>query len=109
MTLLGTWLVIRFCAGWQMPCPTPQEIALPWGGEEFLVVCRGMEGKLAQELAESLRNAVHSIEIAAGKHVTISIGVAQVTSNETLANLLARADAALCRAKSSGRDFVAIG
>ena len=80
-----------------------------WGGEEFLIVCRGMEGKLALELAESLRNAVHSIEIAAGKHVTISIGVAQVTSNETLANLLARADAALCRAKSSGRDFVAIG
>jgi len=80
-----------------------------WGGEEFLVVCRGLESSLALAHAESLRADVHSIELSAGTYVTISIGVAQLLPNEALASLLGRADAALYQAKSSGRNCVAIG
>ena len=80
-----------------------------WGGEEFLIVCRGLESSLALALAESLRADVHSIEISDSTHVTISIGVAQLLPNEALASLLGRADAALYQAKASGRDCVAIG
>ena len=78
------------------------------GGEEFLVVCRGLESSLALAHAESLRADVHSIELSDGTHVTISIGVAQLLPNESLASLLGRADAALYQAKTSGRDSVVI-
>lgn len=80
-----------------------------WGGEEFLIVCRGLEADLAQALAGNLRTAVHSIELSADAHVTISIGVAQLLPNETLESLLGRADAALYRAKTAGRDCVVVG
>ena len=77
-----------------------------WGGEEFLIICRGLEISSAKVLAESLRTAVHNIELSAAAHVTISIGIAQLLPNDTSASLLGRADAALYRAKSAGRDCV---
>ena len=78
-----------------------------WGGEEFLIVCRGMEINQAMVLADNLRTAVHSIDISVDKHVTVSIGVAELLPDETIEGLLCRADTALYQAKSSGRDAVA--
>lgn len=77
-----------------------------WGGEEFLIVCRGLEICSVQVLAESLRTAVHNIELSAAAHVTISIGIAQLLPNDTPSSLLGRADAALYQAKTAGRDCV---
>ena len=79
-----------------------------WGGEEFLIICSGLEISAAKVLAESLRTAVHNIELSAAAHVTISIGIAQLLPNDTSASLLGRADAALYRAKSAGRDCVVV-
>lgn len=84
-----------------------------WGGEEFLVACRGADsGKVretAQALLESLRGRpirVDELSIA----VTISIGLAELGCDAPidLDAALRRADAALYRAKHLGRDRVVV-
>lgn len=78
-----------------------------WGGEEFLVICHetGIDGAMA--LGEKLRHAVQAnvFEVVGGK--SISVGVAVYRSGESLTETLARADAALYRAKQGGRNRVA--
>ena len=54
---------------------------------------------------ESVRAALANLELAAGK-VTVSAGVAEHAPDESIDALVARADAALYRAKHAGRDRV---
>jgi diguanylate cyclase len=79
--------------------------AARWGGEEFLVVAKSINLEQARLLAERLRKAVTEAN-PGGTKVTVSIGVALRRNEETLDDVLARADAALYRAKNSGRDQV---
>jgi diguanylate cyclase (GGDEF)-like protein len=78
------------------------------GGDEFLVVLPGAGERPAVELAEALRRAVE-IDPIGELDVTVSIGVS--TSEGTqfdYERLFADADAALYRAKSEGRNRVAL-
>ena len=79
-----------------------------WGGEEFLVVLPVTRGSEAPDLAERLRLRVESLQVA-DRHqcpvpVTLSIGIAMLTSGETGSSWLKRADEALYRAKNDGRN-----
>lgn len=79
------------------------------GGEEFLAVFSGtlLDGAIVG--AERMRSAVvhaHFPGATKGLRITLSAGVACYRSGETTAELLARADAALYRAKRAGRDCV---
>lgn len=79
-----------------------------WGGEEFLVISRdGLEGALL--LAEKLRRAIRAHVFAVVGKKSASFGVAQFRSDETVAEVIARADAALYLAKQGGRDRVVSG
>ena len=79
-----------------------------WGGEEFLVICRdGLDGALL--LAEKLRHAVQSHVFALVGKKTASFGVALCRQGETVAEAIARADAALYLAKQGGRNRVVNG
>ncbi|MDC8785410.1 GGDEF domain-containing protein [Roseateles koreensis] len=82
-----------------------------FGGEEFLVVLpdTGIEGALT--LAEALRAAVESTPTQWGVHrisATISIGVrgGMVTGADTADGLVGAADAAMYRAKQTGRNRI---
>jgi diguanylate cyclase (GGDEF)-like protein len=77
-----------------------------WGGEEFLILAPGSDGPMAFQAAEKLREAVGSLMFHQVRLVTCSFGVAQYAPGETAADLIARADAALYRAKTSGRNQV---
>jgi diguanylate cyclase (GGDEF)-like protein len=80
-----------------------------YGGEEFVLVVEAPSPAVARELAETIRRAVQdSGREIAGKpvRVTASIGVATCRWNDSAATLLARADAALYRAKAAGRNRV---
>lgn len=85
------------------------DIVCRWGGEEFLVVVKNIAEIEGRQLAEKIRNAVAS----SGYHhkdetitVTISLGIAVHSENETQDQLIARADQALYAAKSAGRNLV---
>ncbi len=79
--------------------------AARWGGEEFLVLSKNVNLEQARVLAERLRRAIFEAN-PGGVRITVSIGVAVRQDNEPLNAVMARADAALYRAKNAGRDQV---
>lgn len=90
-----------------------EDIVARWGGEEFLVVILSCcDAKGAGVAAERMRGAVADREIdladAPALAVTISIGVASVPPGGDLASAIARADQAMYRAKSAGRNRVVV-
>ena len=94
-------------------CPEPL-LPVRFGGEEFSMLLPGIEIPVACELAESVRRKVAAIRITQKKSgetissVTASFGVARLQGDESPENLIARADAALYRAKKAGRNNVQI-
>lgn len=89
----------------------PLDLTGRLGGEEFGLMLFDATPAQAIDRAEAVRHRVRSILRPDGRSVTVSIGVEHLhPSTETsLDNLIARADALLYRAKSSGRDRVVSG
>jgi diguanylate cyclase (GGDEF)-like protein len=83
------------------------------GGEEFLMVLPETDLSGARPFAERLRKAIAATPIplpAGSLDITCSLGIAErTTADLDPGQLLARADAALYRAKSGGRDRVCEG
>jgi diguanylate cyclase (GGDEF)-like protein len=82
-----------------------------YGGEEFLLVLPYAEDASARVCVERLRKAINAAPFptSAGElAITFSAGVAHYCKGETIAAMLGRADAALYRAKTAGRDRVEI-
>lgn len=90
----------------------PMDVVCRPGGEEFLVILPDTPGDMACAAAERVRRAV-----AAGTFsvlgntrqvsVTISAGVSSLNGvDDTMAELMGRADSALYQAKSAGRNRV---
>jgi diguanylate cyclase (GGDEF)-like protein len=95
------------------------DVAARYGGEEFVILLPRTEASAAVGLAERVRRAVAASPcvLPGGESVSVtaSIGIAGVlpapkaTDLKTLGeSLIARSDVALYRAKSAGRDQVAI-
>ena len=80
-----------------------------WGGEEFLLVLPETDAGEAAEVAEALRRDVGAAEIPPVGTITLSFGVCSYRQGEGFDALLARADAALYRAKAEGRNRVMHG
>lgn len=86
-----------------------------YGGEEFAVVLPGADARAASLVAERIRAAIEARHLphahsAASVHVTVSIGVASMrpATATTTRVLVAAADAALYRAKQTGRNRIAV-
>jgi diguanylate cyclase (GGDEF)-like protein len=80
-----------------------------YGGEELVLLLPNTTLEQSVPVLERLRQEIAAMEIAElkGRQVTASIGAAQMGEGDrTIADLLARADAALYRAKESGRNRV---
>ena len=91
------------------------ELAARVGGEEFVVVLPNIDAKQASNAAELLRTSLAARELphsgsAVSAFVTLSIGVAELDPHtmDHFDQLLHRADQALYRAKSQGRNRVAL-
>lgn len=84
-----------------------------YGGEEFLLLLTNSpEAPSARLAVERLRCAVAEYpwsDLAAELQVTCSIGLTMSCAGEGVAEMLERADAALYRAKSDGRNAVRVG
>lgn len=82
-----------------------------WGGEEFILLAHNCRLVHAQELAETLREAIAATPILSpddGLRVTVSCGVAECADDDDAESLIGRADRALYRAKDDGRNRVMI-
>ncbi|KAB7624293.1 GGDEF domain-containing protein [Alkalilimnicola sp. S0819] len=77
-----------------------------YGGEEFVVLAPNTHAGAARVLAESLCDAVREAEWLGTRALTVSIGVAELGDEESVAQWVDRADAALYRAKHQGRNRV---
>jgi diguanylate cyclase (GGDEF)-like protein len=79
------------------------------GGEEFAVVLPGATVDQAVRRAKQFANAWRVDRSVGGLALTVSIGVADLEgTGDTTGTLLMRADAAVYRAKSEGRDRVVL-
>lgn len=79
------------------------------GGEEFLIILHGMTCVKSLEFAEKLRQHIESHIFRSHEHeitLTVSIGVARLSTGKTYKDFLQEADQNLYAAKSKGRNRV---
>jgi diguanylate cyclase (GGDEF)-like protein len=79
-----------------------------WGGEEFLIACMDCPLQNAAGVAEKIRQRIEASAFGSRHRiaVTASLGATMVRDGDTLVSAFRRADAALYRAKSMGRNRV---
>ncbi len=85
------------------------DFAIRYGGEELLLVTPFTDKKAAYECAEKIRAQIekktfHSNGIPV--QVTVSAGIGELEGEESLAELIEKADEKLYQAKESGRNRV---
>lgn len=91
------------------------DIAIRYGGEEFMVLLPGSDREKAIKVAERIRRAVLVMQIphlksGVADHVTVSLGVSSGKfSADCFKELIAWADTALYAAKEDGRNRVCFG
>jgi len=82
-----------------------------YGGEEYVILTTGLGLDEALHMMERIRQNIESIAIHYdGEEIrlTCSIGLAQLTSSDTLEDAVKKADAALYKAKRLGRNQVQV-
>jgi diguanylate cyclase (GGDEF)-like protein len=98
--------VLRSIATLLRDIANPDDRVYRTGGEEFAILC-SRPHPVARLLGENIRHAVKAAGTAGVCELTISAGIATVSSSTaSLADLFALADQRLYTAKSSGRDRV---
>lgn len=77
-----------------------------WGGEEFLIICSETEldGILTQ--AEKLKEKVENFNFSVNEQKTASFGVSLYNKDESVKDIIKRADDALYEAKVAGKNRV---
>lgn len=87
------------------------DLAVRYGGEEFVLALAGVELDTAAAVAERLRSAIAAEPwgaVAAGLKVSVSIGVAAAVEAPAATALFSLADRRLYAAKFGGRDRVVV-
>lgn len=79
-----------------------------WGGEEFIVILSNTALDEGRNVAENLRKKIAEYPFLTLYPVTVSIGVGELVRSEEVHECVARVDAALYKAKASGRNSVVV-
>jgi len=83
------------------------DIVARYGGEEFAVILANASRDAAVQAAERYRLATERTDMG-GFHITISVGAATVCDSDSAPALISRADQALYRSKTGGRNRVTL-
>lgn len=81
-----------------------------YGGDEFVVILSNTGGDEAETVAERIRQAAAACDLpgtSGRERITLSLGVGSSTQEDNRDSLFKKADAALYRAKTDGRNRVA--
>ena len=106
----GDLVLTRASRLFREACRT-QDIIARWGGEEFLFLLPNTEPDDAVDFAERVRAGIADMLIDhAGETIafTLSMGVAILATGEDLDDAIGRADNALYRSKTDGRNRVTL-
>ncbi len=76
------------------------------GGEEFAIVAMGIDFDGALHFADKMCRLIASEDLLEQRPVTVSVGVAALTTDDTMESVMSRADAAMYLAKRDGRNRV---
>ncbi|MUJ23409.1 GGDEF domain-containing protein [Aliivibrio fischeri] len=88
-------------------CIRVNDIAIRWGGEEFIVIFQKINQDDLMNKAKVIREAIENKAID-GIDITISIGGATQRDFEAVNDVIKRADAALYNSKNTGRNRVTL-
>lgn len=103
--------VLHDIAGLLLAGLRQSDIAVRWGGEEFLLILKACDQAEARRIAENLRAKIAATPttVAARPIVaTVSIGISQYQAGELPEQTIKRADLALYAAKNAGRNRVEV-
>lgn len=102
--------IIRFVSGCLTRHSKDTHLVARYGGEEFGIVMPKADINDAVEIAERIRKTVESKKLLRKStnedlgNITISLGVSQYTSGDAIEELIERADTALYKSKTEGRN-----
>jgi diguanylate cyclase (GGDEF)-like protein len=111
---METWCSAASARCWRQTTRRPGDLAARMGGEEFAVLLPRADLRDTAAVGEQIRVAVEALGLEhkdnASGCVTVSIGAASACPGvqDTVASLIEGADAAVYRAKRSGRNRVAL-
>lgn len=83
-----------------------QDLFFRYGGEEFVVLVKEVQGEQALVVLERCRAAIEARKFPQVGRVTVSIGFADLNKNDHPVETLSKADKALYHAKQNGRNQV---
>jgi diguanylate cyclase (GGDEF)-like protein len=89
-----------------------QDVVARYGGEEFIMMLPGTDLEDAKIIAERIREAIEQTPLKRHNEsysITVSLGVAMLTKEKTIDELIKKADDALYQAKRDGRNRVCVG
>ncbi|QHG89197.1 GGDEF domain-containing protein [Xanthomonas cucurbitae] len=84
------------------------DLLFRFGGEEFVIVLRGVDRDIAVGLFERFRAAVAGHDFPQVGQVTLSTGIVELTHGRLISEMLDEADKALYWAKQHGRNRAAV-
>lgn len=89
----------------------PNDMLVRYGGDEFVMLLPQSSLKEGVDIAERLRTSVSVLSLGVTEEgelpsATVSLGISQMQDEDTLQGLISRADEALYRSKSRGRDCI---
>lgn len=82
------------------------DVFVRWGGEEFVILLRYSDPALVMGITDQIRKRIDAHSFETIIHVTCSFGLTSIRSNETIEEVISRADKALYRAKADGKNVV---
>ncbi len=77
-----------------------------WGGEEFLILLRGVSHEEAYDFAEDVRKKVEAANFDTVGQITCSIGISHLKNEDTFDDFFNRVDKAMYASKQAGRNKV---
>lgn len=104
--------VIKSCADVLKRIARESDVVARFGGEEFIVLLPKTDEEEALQLAERIRTNIQAIKLCCEEgrefDVTLSAGVSQIddAKDEKIEEIIKRADKALYKAKSEGKNKV---
>jgi diguanylate cyclase (GGDEF)-like protein len=75
------------------------DIAIRWGGDEFLVLLPNIDEEGARAFAQRVRSALERVQLPNVWGISISVGTTEMAVGESIQDTIGRADQLLYKAK----------